>query len=108
MTSFSRREPRSRAAVIRRLRSRLHKRCEQAFLFGSFARNDQDSERDVDLIVVAKTQHRMPDRVRDFVDVVFDFAPLDLVVLTPEEFARAQKRPPPLIAHARREWVQIV
>lgn len=82
-----------RSAVAARLRRALKNRCEHAFLFGSLARDETTVHSDIDLCIVAATEVPFADRFRDFVDIVHDFSPIDLVVLTPREFRAVQKQP---------------
>ncbi len=80
-----------RNVVATRLRRALRSRCEQAFLFGSLARDEHTLHSDIDLCVVANTRAPFAERFRDFLDVVQAFAPMDLVVLTPSEFRAVQR-----------------
>lgn len=97
----------SKTELIRKLRSKLRNRCVKAYLFGSYARGEAHAESDVDLIVVADTSLHFFDRIRDYVDVVYDFAPTDLIIYTPDEFRKLKRVPNALIRHARREWVSL-
>ncbi|MFN0063620.1 MAG: nucleotidyltransferase domain-containing protein [Myxococcaceae bacterium] len=98
----------SRGALKARLKGRLQKRCEQAFLFGSYARGEQCAQSDIDVIVVAETQRSLPERGKDFLDLVIEFAPMDLVVYTPDEWKRMKKSPNALLMHAKRDLCRLI
>ncbi|MGQ0504601.1 MAG: nucleotidyltransferase domain-containing protein [Myxococcaceae bacterium] len=97
----------SRSELIRKLKSKLKHRCVNAYLFGSYARGEANADSDVDLIVVAASERSFVDRIRDFVDVVDEFAPADIIIFTPQEFSRLRKRPSPLLRRARTEWIEL-
>lgn len=83
--------PLRRRTVVARLRRALCNRCEQAFLFGSLARDEHTVHSDIDLCIVAHTHAPFAERFRPYIDIVQKFTPMDLVVLTPDEFRAAQK-----------------
>ncbi len=67
-----------------------------AWLFGSHARGEAGAGSDIDVIVVAQTDRPFVERFRDYLPAIVDAgAGVDLLVYTPEEFARlqAEKRP---------------
>jgi predicted nucleotidyltransferase len=79
-----------------RLRDELG--AEPVLLFGSHARGAEHQGSDYDLIIVAGRFGTVP-RLRrtiglhDLFYAVGGYAPLDLICLTPEEFAEAERRP---------------
>lgn len=83
-------QPLSRRVVATRLRRALKDRCEQAFLFGSLARDEHTVHSDIDLCIVADTKAPFAERFADFIDIVQEFSPIDMVVLTPGEFRAVQ------------------
>ncbi len=65
---------------------------ERIIAFGSYARGEQDSDSDLDLLIVMKTDKPFAERMIE-VDSIFglrDWA-MDIVVYTPEEFTSQQK-----------------
>lgn len=60
----------------------------EAYLFGSVARGDQTRLSDVDLILVAETKRDFHKRFEDFQEI-YNLCPrLDLLIYTPDEFAK--------------------
>lgn len=77
------------------LRRKLEGRVREAYFFGGFAQGRMSAHSDIDLILVCETSTPFPQRGRDFMDL-YDVAPvLDLLVYTPEEFARLTHCPTP-------------
>jgi len=76
---------RSRAQTVRKLAKMLAGRCESAFLFGSMASNTHTIHSDIDLCIIVKTRRPFLERFRAFRDILTEFAPIDLVIYTPEE-----------------------
>jgi len=76
-----------------RLPRRLKRRgVEAAYLFGSRAHGNADPESDIDLIVVAASERPFVDRFRDFPELWLGApAAVDLLIYTPEEFARQRR-----------------
>jgi predicted nucleotidyltransferase len=68
------------------------RRVTAAYLFGSWARGDADGLSDVDLIVVAPSRRPFVDRFRDFPDLLCAPTGVDLLVYTPDKFARERRR----------------
>ena len=67
-----------------------------AWVFGSHARGTASAESDIDVIVVAPTDRPFVERFRDYLPAIANAGVgVDLLVYTPEEFARmqAEKRP---------------
>ena len=72
--------------IVRKLREQYHP--ERIVLFGSWAWGGGDAESDVDLLIVKRTAERFIDRccrVRRILSDPGRTAPLDILVLTPEE-----------------------
>jgi predicted nucleotidyltransferase len=85
--------PRAVTRWLRRLPALLRRRrVGAAYLFGSWARGDADRLSDVDLIVVAASSRPFVDRFRDFPELLRGPTGIDLLVYTPEEFARERRR----------------
>jgi len=70
-----------------------------AILFGSAAKEDVGVSSDIDLLLVRPTEERFIDRGADLEDLFACPVGFDLVVYTPEEFAR-MKRENPFVRHA--------
>lgn len=67
--------------------------AERAVAFGSFARGTADGYSDLDLVVVLATDLPLPERGRLLGDLLDTLpVPVDLLVYTPEEFARGMER----------------
>jgi len=62
-------------------------------LFGSYARGNPSAESDVDLLVIKKTLKKRPERIKEVVRLLSHRVPSDVIILTPEEFKQAQKKP---------------
>jgi len=75
---------------------------EAAYLFGSWARGEADRLSDIDLIVVARSRRPFVDRFRDFPELLRAPAGIELLVYTPDEFARL-RRTNRFIRHVLRE-----
>jgi predicted nucleotidyltransferase len=93
---------------VGRLPSLLRARHVQAaFLFGSQARGEADALSDIDLMLVASSARPFVDRFRDYPELVQAPVHVDLVVYTPEEFAR-ERRVNRFVRHVLRHARQIV
>jgi predicted nucleotidyltransferase len=91
-----------------RLPALLRRRAVRAaYLFGSFGRGEADDLSDIDLIVVADSRRPFVDRFRDFPELLSAPSGIDLLVYTPEEFAR-QRRANRFLRHVLREARRIV
>ena len=66
-------------------------RVEAAYLFGSWARGEADALSDIDVIVVAESKRPFVERFRDYPDVIRAPTGIDLLIYTPEEFARERQ-----------------
>lgn len=73
-----------------------HYRIEKAILFGSFARDENSSHSDVDLILIKKTKQRFFDRYDKILVDLNKAIPgyeLDVLIYTPDELERIADRP---------------
>jgi predicted nucleotidyltransferase len=79
-------------------------RIEKAILFGSFARGDNSSRSDLDLILIKNTRQRFFDRYDKILVDLNKAMPnyeLDVLIYTPDELEQIAERP--FIAQALRE-----
>jgi predicted nucleotidyltransferase len=84
------------------LASRLRRRgVLRAYLFGSWARGDADPWSDIDLMLVAPCKRAFVERFLDYPEALEGPAGVDLLVYTPEEFAR-ERRVNRFVRHALR------
>ncbi|SHF04792.1 Nucleotidyltransferase domain-containing protein [Desulfacinum infernum DSM 9756] len=75
--------------IVERLRRALEGRgVREAYIFGSVAAGRPHAWSDVDLILVTPSQDPFIERPRRFWDLLDLGIPLDILVYTPEEFAR--------------------
>jgi predicted nucleotidyltransferase len=70
-----------------------------AIVFGSVARGDADEWSDLDLMIVADTTRPFLERYRDFEGLYEVWPRLDLLIYTPEEFARMRAEGRAFIQH---------
>lgn len=75
------------AALRTRLAPHLQ-RARIAIVFGSVARGEADEWSDLDLVIVAETDRPFFERFREFAGLYDVWPRLDLLIYTPEEFAR--------------------
>jgi predicted nucleotidyltransferase len=93
---------------LRRLAGALRDRnVEAAYVFGSCARGEADAWSDIDLIVVAPSERPFVDRFRDYPELLDAPTGVDLLVFTPEEFAR-ERRCNRFVRHVLRDARRIV
>ena len=79
-----------------------------AWIFGSHARGTASAESDIDVIVVASTARPFVERFRDYLPAMLDArVGVDLLVYTPEEFARMQVDERPFLVDALADARQI-
>ena len=72
-----------------------------AWVFGSHARGTASVESDIDVIVVAPTDRPFVERFRDYLPAIANAGVgVDLLVYTPEEFARMQAEERPFLVDA--------
>ena len=77
------------AEMVRRIVSRFNP--DKIILFGSHARGKAGSDSDVDLLVVMPVKGSKRQKATEIDGTLADRTiPLDLIVVTPEEFARAR------------------
>ena len=75
--------------------------AQAAWLFGSHARGTAGAYSDIDVIVVAPTERPFVDRFRDYLPAIANAGVgVDLLVYTPEEFARLQAEERPFLVDA--------
>ena len=83
----------------------------RAIVFGSYARGDANEYSDLDLIIVADTDKRFPQRHKDYRPVFRSWDPwgksLDLLIYTPEELELMRVRKNPFICAALQEGVVV-
>jgi predicted nucleotidyltransferase len=78
---------------------------ERIILFGSHARRDADEYSDLDLVVIKETEERFLDRLKRVYELVRPTFAMDLLVYTPEEFARMKEEGNPFIERVLEEGV---
>lgn len=88
--------------VVQYLRSALKGRVREAYLFGSFARQELHPESDIDLLVVAETDLPFPERGLAFSDLRDRLPSLEIFVYTPQEFCQLVTDPSPGF------WISVV
>ena len=65
---------------------------EKIYLFGSLARGEGDDLSDLDIVVIKRTRVRFLDRLRQVAGLLpLSLGGIDILVYTPQEFARMQK-----------------
>ena len=85
----------TRAEAITHIRSSLLGRVQEAYLYGSFARDDIGPDSDIDCIVVADTGVPFPMRGRLFDDLRDRLPSLEVLVYTRTEFDSLTTEPSP-------------
>jgi predicted nucleotidyltransferase len=80
-------------------------RARKVIAFGSVARGEADAGSDLDLIILADTTRPFFERFKDFAGLYDVWPRLDLLVYTPEEFARMVAEGNPLVRQALEEGV---
>ncbi|MCC6765684.1 MAG: nucleotidyltransferase domain-containing protein [Deltaproteobacteria bacterium] len=98
----------SRAALLAKLRRRLPACVTEAYLFGSYARDEASAESDIDLILVAPSSRTFPDRFRDVPGLGKGLPPMDLMIYTPAEWRTLRAQPSSLLQVAMSEWVAVI
>src|SRR5262249_8770068 len=90
------RDSRESVSAIRRMARRIAERFqpERIILFGSHARGEAGPDSDVDLLVVMPVQGSVREKRIAIGAALADFGvPVDVVVTTPEQFARRSRIP---------------
>lgn len=59
---------------------------QRVYLFGSYARGEQESLSDIDLVIVKETDQPFFDRIREVLGCLKDTGRVDVLVYTPSEF----------------------
>ncbi len=76
----------SRDEYVNRLKNVLSGRVEEAYIFGSFTRDDFGRFSDIDLILVCETSEPFVERATSFHDLLDLVPTTDILVYTPSEF----------------------
>lgn len=98
----------SRAELERRVRQALAgTRVERAILFGSFARGTADALSDVDLVLIEPTDRPFVERGLAHPALFRLGVGVDLLVYTPQEWARMREEANPLAERVTREGVPV-
>lgn len=79
-----------------------------AYLVGSYARGTAQAWSDIDLIVVCDTPLPFPERPRLFAELESLGLPIDLLVYTPDEFARMEESPSSFWRATQKERVRLI
>jgi predicted nucleotidyltransferase len=79
----------------------------KAIVFGSVARGEADGWSDLDLVIVAETAWPFLERFKDFAGLYDVWPRLDLLIYTPEEFARMVEEENPFIQRVLEEGVVV-
>ncbi len=82
-------------------------RARRAIVFGSVARGEADQWSDLDLLIVAETNRPFLERYRDFEAIYEVWPKLDLLIYTPEEYARMRAEGRPFLEHALSEGIVV-
>lgn len=80
---------------------------QRAILFGSAARGDMHEGSDLDVIVVRATDLPFVERPRALLEALPRGLAVDVLVYTPEEFARLSRDPRGVLASALAEGVEL-
>lgn len=83
----------SRAETLDYLKTSLAGKCQAAYLYGSFARDDLHADSDIDCMIVAETETPFTERAHEFGDLRLTLPSLEILVYTPEEFASLTENP---------------
>lgn len=100
--------PLSRAQLVAKLQRRLQGHAREAYLFGSYARDEALADSDIDLIIVAESTRSFPDRFREFAALGDGLPPMDLLIYTPAEWRRLRAQPSSLLRVAMAEWIALL
>jgi predicted nucleotidyltransferase len=81
------------AKINRLVRALLPYEPEAVYLFGSYARAEEDKLSDIDLVVIKPTALPFFERLREISKLLPDeIGAVDILVYTPEEFAAMRER----------------
>jgi predicted nucleotidyltransferase len=87
-TSLNKLTPVKLKNILARMRKNLRNRCQAAFVFGSCANGTFGQDSDIDIIVIDETSTPFVSRAKKFFGLKKIFPNTDILVYTPEEFAR--------------------
>ena len=78
--------------VHRLIKSLLPYNPERLYLFGSWARGEEDDLSDLDLVIIKQTEVPFLDRLREVASLLpAEIGGVDILVYTPDEFAVMQQ-----------------
>ncbi len=97
-----------RTDLLDELKAKISGRCNSAFLFGSYANQSHSPGSDLDLVLVVETQTKFTERAIAFKDLLDVFPRVDILVYTPEEFARLTAQPDGFGASLERTKIRII
>ncbi|GAB4439130.1 MAG: hypothetical protein OHK0011_21790 [Turneriella sp.] len=98
-----------REDYLRQLREKLQGRVKEAWLFGSLTRNDSaEIANDVDLILVTESNEPFHRRALQFSDIADMTTAADILVYTPDEWARLSAEQGGFWGDVNRTRVQII
>lgn len=97
-----------RGALIESIQAILEgKNIIAAYLFGSFARKEMNLWSDIDLIIIKDSSLPFIERPREFFGLYNIGVPLDILVYTPEEFAKMQSEKTGFWQEVKAELIQL-
>lgn len=100
--------PTTLEALAERLRAYLSgTEVDRAIVFGSYARGDADLASDLDLVLIERTEQPFVERGRAHLPLFRLGLGVDLLVYTPEEYARMKAAGNPLIQRIEEEGVEV-
>lgn len=100
-------KPRIRSRINQIVRALKPYNPERVILFGSAARGEADPQSDIDIAIIKETNARFLDRLAQVYSLIQpDFA-LDVLVYTPNEFAKMQAGENPFIEEIVREGIVV-
>lgn len=81
-------------AQINSIKNQLIKKYkpQKIILFGSYVYGQPTQESDVDLLIVAETDKKFHERVREVRTLLPKDRPFDLIILTPSEYQKARMK----------------
>jgi predicted nucleotidyltransferase len=65
---------------------------EKIYLFGSWARDEEDELSDMDVVVIKKTQDSFFSRLKEVAKLLPEHTAVDILVYTPDEFREMSER----------------
>lgn len=98
----------TREEVMSFLKARLQRdRVKEAYVFGSFARNEHSAWSDIDLIIVGDFSAPFVERPRDFFDLLDLGVAVNILVYTEQEFAGLMQSPTGFWKEVSKEMARI-